>query len=307
MQIPVYLFTGFLDAGKTTLICRMLEERQLNLAGQPTLLLVCEAGLKEYPQELLEQYHIQPVRIRRMEECTQEYLTSLQETSGCRAVIAELNGFWPCSVIEGNMPENWVIREKYFCADANTIGMFSSNLQGQTGDKISYASSAWFNRVPQGNDGKELHSLVRQYGRRAEVFIQRQGDDTWTPYRCEEAVPYSLEKDPIDISDPLFGVWFHDMEQQPERYVGRTVRVCGVLIRVGPMLAFGRNVTIGRMQDAEFWGLQAVSDESIELRDNCWYLITAKVEKGPDDEEPILHLQSAQITRAPMQETAILR
>ena len=45
-EIPVYLFTGFLDAGKTTFIQETLEDPQFN-DGQKTLILLCEEGETE--------------------------------------------------------------------------------------------------------------------------------------------------------------------------------------------------------------------------------------------------------------------
>ena len=46
-QIPVYAFTGFLDAGKTKFIQETLEDPRFN-AGERTLLLVFEEGEEEY-------------------------------------------------------------------------------------------------------------------------------------------------------------------------------------------------------------------------------------------------------------------
>ena len=46
-QIPVYVFTGFLDAGKTKFIQETLEDERFN-AGERTLLLVFEEGEEEY-------------------------------------------------------------------------------------------------------------------------------------------------------------------------------------------------------------------------------------------------------------------
>ena len=43
MEIPVYLFTGFLESGKTTFIQDILEGSDFN-AGERTLLLMCEQG-----------------------------------------------------------------------------------------------------------------------------------------------------------------------------------------------------------------------------------------------------------------------
>ena len=47
MEIPVYLFTGFLEAGKTRFIQDTLSS-QLIAGGGNVLLLVCEEGIEEY-------------------------------------------------------------------------------------------------------------------------------------------------------------------------------------------------------------------------------------------------------------------
>ncbi|MFQ7002613.1 MAG: hypothetical protein ACLRRT_02295 [Ruthenibacterium lactatiformans] len=47
MSIPVYLFTGFLDAGKTAFIQETLEDPGFN-TGEKTLVLLCEEGENEY-------------------------------------------------------------------------------------------------------------------------------------------------------------------------------------------------------------------------------------------------------------------
>ena len=47
METPVYLFTGFLESGKTLFIQDTLEDKRFN-SGEKTLLLVCEEGEEEY-------------------------------------------------------------------------------------------------------------------------------------------------------------------------------------------------------------------------------------------------------------------
>ena len=46
MELPVYVFTGFLDAGKSTFLQSTLEDKRFN-AGERTLVLLCEEGEKE--------------------------------------------------------------------------------------------------------------------------------------------------------------------------------------------------------------------------------------------------------------------
>lgn len=48
-DMPVYLFTGFLESGKTSFIDETLADKRFN-NGQRTLLLVCEEGEAEYDE-----------------------------------------------------------------------------------------------------------------------------------------------------------------------------------------------------------------------------------------------------------------
>ena len=46
-DVPVFLFTGFLESGKTKFIQETLEDKRFN-SGERTLLIVCEEGEEEY-------------------------------------------------------------------------------------------------------------------------------------------------------------------------------------------------------------------------------------------------------------------
>ena len=55
MAAPVYLFTGFLDSGKTTLIKDTLNDPSFMDEGSRTLLLCFEQGETEYGETFLEE------------------------------------------------------------------------------------------------------------------------------------------------------------------------------------------------------------------------------------------------------------
>lgn len=52
-EIPVYVFMGFLDSGKTTFVKETLLDREFT-GGAKTLLLVCEDGEEEYDEKDLK-------------------------------------------------------------------------------------------------------------------------------------------------------------------------------------------------------------------------------------------------------------
>ena len=51
--VPLFVCTGFLDSGKTTLVKETLMEQEWIQPGR-TLLICCEEGEVEYPEEYLK-------------------------------------------------------------------------------------------------------------------------------------------------------------------------------------------------------------------------------------------------------------
>ena len=86
-DVPVYLFTGFLEAGKTKFIQETLEDKRF-CNGEKTLLLVCEEGEEEYAPE---QFADDSVKIRVVEDQSElneeNLLRFLAETGAERVVI----------------------------------------------------------------------------------------------------------------------------------------------------------------------------------------------------------------------------
>ena len=75
MDVPMYVFTGFLESGKTKFIQQTLEDTRFN-SGERTLLLVLEEGEEEYDPST---YPCKDVFIETLdyEELSPEKLTEL--------------------------------------------------------------------------------------------------------------------------------------------------------------------------------------------------------------------------------------
>ena len=52
-QIPVYLFTGFLEGGKTRIIQESMEDKRFN-SGEKTLMIQCEDGIEELEEPFID-------------------------------------------------------------------------------------------------------------------------------------------------------------------------------------------------------------------------------------------------------------
>ena len=80
-EIPVYLVSGFMDSGKTTLIEDTLYNQGFAEEGR-TLIICCEDGDVEYNQEALKKNFISLAMIENEEDFTTEKLKELHRRFG---------------------------------------------------------------------------------------------------------------------------------------------------------------------------------------------------------------------------------
>ena len=108
MQIPVYLFTGFLEAGKTKFIQETMEDERFN-TGEKTLILVCEEGIEEYSPERFFTSKVYIEVIENESDLSPKYLQSLLNKHSAKRVLIEYNGMWQLSSLFENLPKNWFV------------------------------------------------------------------------------------------------------------------------------------------------------------------------------------------------------
>ena len=68
-DIPVYLFTGFMDSGKTTLVEETLFENNFG-DGSKGIIIMCEDGEKEYDEAKLATINFKLVTVEEEEDFT---------------------------------------------------------------------------------------------------------------------------------------------------------------------------------------------------------------------------------------------
>ena len=107
-EIPVYLFTGFLDAGKTKFIQETLEDPRFN-SGESTLLLMCEDGEEEYDPSTFSGRSVFIEALEDPSELTPSNLERLQRKHAAERVVVEYNGMWMLDDFYRNMPESWLV------------------------------------------------------------------------------------------------------------------------------------------------------------------------------------------------------
>ena len=107
-DIPVYLFTGFLEAGKTKFIHETLMDERFN-AGENTLVLLCEAGIEEYDTSFYPYKNVFVEEIIDKSDLNVENLTALVKKTKAERVIVEYNGMWELKELFAAFPKNFII------------------------------------------------------------------------------------------------------------------------------------------------------------------------------------------------------
>ncbi len=152
-QIPVYLFVGQLESGKTKFIQETMEDPNFD-SGDKTLLLVCEEGEIEYDPSKFAFGGVHVAQIEDKSELTQENLTALEKKSGCGRVIIEYNGMWLIQELYDALPDNWLIYQSLATADGTTIKTYAgdSAMRSLLLDKLRGSELLVVNRAEAVND-----------------------------------------------------------------------------------------------------------------------------------------------------------
>ena len=295
MEIPVYLFTGFLESGKTTFIQDALEGSDFN-AGERTLLLICEDGEEEYrPQRFFGKNVFQEF-IENESHINPKNLSALQKKHRVERVVVEYNGMWMLQTLFAGIPKDWVIYQEVTFADATTFMQYNQNMRQLVFDKLKTAELVVFNRCVRGAfDKEEFHKVVRVANRKNRI-IYEYGPNDAEPDTIQDPLPFDLGAELIEIGDDAYAEWYRDINEEQEKYDGKRLKIAlgGGLEK--DEFVFGRHVMTCCVQDIQFAGLLAKWRGAAVLEHGGWAEITAKVvlefSKVYGEKGPVLHCES---------------
>lgn len=279
MPVPVYAFSGFLEAGKTKFIQETLCDERFN-AGERTLLLLCEEGEEEYDVSAYPYPKVYPEVIDQ-ESVTTEELDALLKKHRAERVVLELNGMLPIGPFYQKMPQSWQIAQEVMFADATTIMSFNANMRSLVVDKLSGCEMVVFNRMPVGADVMPYHKLARALNRRVGILYEY-ADGTTQFDELQDPLPFDLNAPIVEIADEDYALWYRDMTEEPKKYSGKTVRFKAQVARLKKeregFFAPGRFVMTCCVEDIQFMGLPCKYAEADALKARQWVEVTAKID-----------------------------
>ena len=310
VELPVYLFTGFLEAGKTKFIQETLEDSRFH-KGERTLLVLCEEGVEEYAPE---QFCAPNVFLRTVEDeadFTAENLSAMQRELNPERILIEYNGMWLLDTLYSNMPEGWIVAQEFLFCDATTFLTYNANMRQLMVDKIKSAELVVLNRYRADMDRMAMHKVIRGISRRCDIAYEY-ADGKVEYDDIEDPLPFDIEAPVVNIEDRDYAIWYRDMSEEPKKYNGKTMRFKGrCLVRKNvPKGSFiiGRHIMTCCVEDIQFAGIICNWDKADTVRDDDWVILTATLEnkfhRAYGRKGPVLTVQSMEETEKPEEAVA---
>jgi len=279
MEIPVYLFAGFLDSGKTSFINGILQDGFAR--EDKTLLLCCEEGVEEYLPSALD--NVTVVTVDEEEQLTRDLLQTLERKLKPSQVIIEYNGMWDMErLYRDALPDNWILYQIMTMVEAATFEIYAKNMGQLMMEKLANADMIVFNRCTEQLKAALRKRNLKMVNRRADIFLDNV-DGTSEDYFDGSEVPFDLTADVVEIPDDDYGVFYVDVTDHPERYMGKKIRAKVLLCKVDKYpgeLIPGRFAMVCCADDITFLGMACRGEGLDTGEDRHWEEVTFTIEAG---------------------------
>lgn len=310
MDIPVYLFTGFLEAGKTRFIQETMEDERFD-TGEKTLLLVCEEGAEEFAPEKFCSNSVFIETVDDEEDLEPKFLTSLLKKHSAKRVLVEYNGMWQLKSLFEALPKNWVIAQEFMFAETSTIINYNNNMRNLVADKITTAELVVFNRYSPNVDKNELHKLVRNLNTKCAIAYEYP-DGSVEYDEIEDPLPFDRDADVISIEDKDYAYFYRNLSEDLEFYNGKTVKFKCVVAKNRQLknneLVIGRHIMSCCVDDITFAGFILLGKDFKSIENREWVVVTAKIKLEHNNVYgkvgPVLYMQDIAKTSMPEEEVA---
>ena len=311
MVIPVFVVTGFLDSGKTTLVQETLMEQDWIQPGR-TLLICCEEGEVEYTSEYLESRNMVLQQVSEKEQLTPAFFKALSKTYRPVQVVIEYNGMWKLEdLLSIKYPYNWELQGVYSTVNGLTLDMYLKNMRNMLMEQLTESELIVVNRCAEGVDRSGFRRALKVQNPMAQLIFEDTQGRIIQP--SSEDLPYDTQQDVIRIEDEDFGIWYVDAYDHPDRYLDKEVVFKAQIFRPkgmeDNMFVPVRKIMTCCAADIRFYGYPCKSKQKVEGDKKKYYQVTARFAYeavGFGNEQPVLYLEKLEEAPKPKEDVVYL-
>ena len=310
MEIPIYLFTGFLEAGKTKFISETMQDPAFNDGTKRILIITCEDGEEEYDPAAYGD-NVTFASFEDEQSLTVDRFSAMVKRAKADMVVVEYNGMWKLDSFFAALSEEYAVYQELLTVDATTAAVYNANMRQLMVDKLMECDVVVFNRVGDNTNREELHKLVRGVSRGAKIYFETvDGEVEFDD--IEDPLPFDINAPVIEIKDEDFAIFYRDMNEEFDKYDGKTVRFKGIVALDSSIpkghFAIGRHIMTCCVDDIEYRGMVAKGMGKLKLNTRDWVTVegTLGVEysKLYRNRGPVLTVKSIEKAEKPIQEVA---
>ncbi len=278
-EMPVYVFTGFLEAGKTSFIQQTLEDQRFH-NGERTLVLLCEEGEEELDLTKPGLSNIFIETIENESDLTPKVLKHFEQKHKAERVIVEYNGMWTMASLYNAFPEDWLLYQELMFVNSQTFLNYNANMRQQMFDKLQGAELVIFNRFSNDLDKMAFHQIVRAANRRSQICYEYLNG--YTEYDdIEDPLPFDIDAPVIELELPDYAIWYRDVAEDPKKYDGKMIHLTAMAARNRRLpdgsFVLGRPVMTCCAADIQFMGFVTQNKTVKPIEMPAWYDVTAKI------------------------------
>ena len=284
MACPVYLFTGFLDSGKTTLIKDTLNDEQFMDGISRTLIICFDQGETEYTNEFLDEHNAFIEFLDASTQLTVEKMHELDTLYHPDQVFIEYNGSESVSeTLLTGMPDYWPLVEILTTVDASTFPVYISNMRSLMFEQLRWSDVVICNRCTPETSGSLLRGNIKAINKRAQIFYEGNFGE---PVELKNGLlPFDINSPVIDVKDDDYGLWYMDAADNPDKYNGKKVILRGMYAEDLPgykqTFILGRRAMVCCEADTSLCGITVTGVKIWEMEKGMWVQVEGTLKELP--------------------------
>lgn len=307
-MIPVFICTGFLDSGKTTLVKETLMKQDWIEDGL-TLLISCEEGEEEYSKEYLKENNMILLQIEDFSQLNTPFFKNCERMYRPEQVVIEYNGMWKLEdLLAIKYPRNWELAGVYSTVDGQTLDMYLKNMRNLMMEQLLESQLIVVNRCPDTVDRAGFRRAVKVQNPMAQLIFEDMNGEVIPP--SAEDLPYDISGDKIVIEDDDFGIWFVDAVDHPKYYEHKEIEFKAQTIHpkgmADNMFVPVRQIMTCCADDVGLYGYPCKAGKTVAIQKMQWVKVRARVEyevfPGASEMQPVLYLIDMEPTEKPEDE-----
>lgn len=312
-EMMVYVILGFLEAGKTSLICDLVTDDMFD-GGTKTLIIACEEGEEEYSQAVLDQGLAVCEYIENEESFNGKIIEKFLKKHRPGRLIIEYNGMWPVSHIPEIYDEleeicfdKEIVFQTLGVANDETFALYMKNMPSMMVEHFKIAQMFIINRCSLETNKRAIRGSIKAVNPAAQIVYESE-DEAF--YEMKEELPFDINADIINISDDDFGIWYIDMTEHKENYNGKTLKVTGMIQKTPGLpkgfAVFGRFAMTCCADDVQYMGFLCKADDWKAYKNKQYVTVIARMEykymREYGEEGPVFYAEEVEVAEKPKEE-----